>query len=396
MDRDYKVILAASGLNTVVTAMLYASLQFRALEISGSLFYVGLVGSLPYLGLFVMAYVWGLVSDYLGKRKNIVIVSGVIGSVLFFLYPFLTSIEGLIILRLIQVCLMGSVILLIAVVTEKFPAEKGKVIGDLNVPLAAGWVIGAALAAFLYKTPYLSPEVSEWVFFIICAVVGLAASAVLIPLKEPKKDNGTTFGSLKDMLVFKNRRGVGILCMATLLLLTGNYIIYSVFATYLQTPTFDLQEWQIGLIIAGSGLFGMFIFRFAGRLVDRKGRKAVLLPTMAMYAISWTIYAATANIVIITILWILPYWSFFTTSSTAMVSDLTDDRERGRGVGILNAAINFGNFAGSLIGGFLAERYGYSVAYCIAAVFVLMGFIVAFGTKETKTEKLPVEKAPVK
>jgi MFS family permease len=392
MDRDYKVILAATGLNTVVTAMLYASLQFMALEISGSLFYVGLVSSLPYLGLFVMAYVWGLLSDYLGKRKNIVIVSGMIGSVLFLLYPFLTSIEELIILRLIQVCLMGSVILLIAVVTEKFPTEKGKVIGDLNVPLAAGWVIGAGLAAILFQTPAMaskgvqlslfpnvSPEVLQWIFFITCTIIGLAASVVLIPLHELKKDSSTSLGPFREMLNFNNKREIGILCTATALLLTGNYIIYSVFATYLQIPAFNLAPWQIGLIVAGSGLFGMFVFRFAGRLVDRKGRKAVLLPTIAVYAISWTIYASTANIYIITILWILPYWSFFTTSSTAMVSDLTDERERGRGVGILNAAINFGNFAGSLLGGLLAMR-----------------FIVAFGTKETKPEKLSVEKAPVK
>ena len=397
MDRDFRVILAASGLSTTVTALLYASLQFRALEISGSKFYVGLIGSLPYLGLMIMAYVWGLLSDYLGKRKGIVIVSGIVGSLLFFIYPFLTSIEMLIAVRFVQVCLMGSIILLLAVVTERFPADKGKVIGDLNVPLAAGWVVGAGVAAALYKNPYMSVELSNLIFFTLCGAIGLASSLVLILLHEPKKDrNELSFSSLKEMVRFKNKRPIGVLCTATLVLLTGNYMIYSVFAIYLQEPMFALAEWQIGLIVAGSGLFGMFVFRFAGRLVDNKGRKAVLLPTLAMYAVSWLVYALTTNLYIIAILWVLPYWSFFTTSSTAMVSDLTEDSERGRGIGILNAAINFGNFAGSLLGGLLADVLDYPRTYMVAAALVFIAFLIALNIKETKPVKSPLGDVPLK
>lgn len=378
MDRDYRIILAASGLSATVTAMLYASLQFMVIDKGGGLVYVGLVGSLPYAGMMVMAYVWGLLSDWLGKRKGIVVASGVAGSLLFFIYPCLTTIEMLIAVRFIQVCLMGSVILLIAVVTERFPGEKGKVIGDLNVPLAFGWVVGAGVAAYLYKS-------SQEGLFFLCGLVGLASALILLPLKEVKKDNGNDFGSLRKMLTFRNRKPIFFLCAATLLLLTGNYIVYSVFAQYMRTPDFGLTEMQIGFIVAGSGLTGMLVFRAAGKLVDRTGRRKVLLPTIIVYMLSWTIYALTRNLYVISLIWVLPYWSFFTTSSTAMVSDLTDERERGRGIGILNAAINFGNFAGSLLGGFLAAGLGYHAAFGVAAAFVSVAFIIALGTRESHT-----------
>lgn len=376
MDRDYRIILAASGLSATVTAMLYASLQFMVIDKGGGLVYVGLVGSLPYAGMMVMAYVWGLLSDWLGKRKGIVVASGVAGSLLFFTYPWLTTIEMLIAVRFVQVCLMGSVILLIAVVTERFPGEKGKVIGDLNVPLAFGWVVGAGIAAYLYKS-------SQEGLFFLCGMVGLASALILVPLKEVKKDNGNDFGSLRQMLTFRNRRPISFLCAATLLLLTGNYIVYSVFAQYMRTPDFGLTEMQIGFIVAGSGLTGMLVFRAAGKLVDRTGRRKVLLPTILIYMLSWTIYALTRNIYVISLIWVLPYWSFFTTSTTAMVSDLTDERERGRGIGILNAAINFGNFAGSLLGGFLAAGLGYQPAFGVAAGLVTVAFFIALGTKES-------------
>ena len=387
MDRNYAIILAASGLNAMVTALLYASLQFMTYEKGHSLVYVGLIGSLPYAGMMVMAYVWGLVSDWLGKRKGIVVASGVAGSLLFFIYPWLTSIEMLIAVRFVQVCLMGSVILLIAVATERFPGEKGKVVGDLNVPLAFGWVVGAGTAAYLYQS-------SQTGLFFLCGLVGLAAALVLLPLKEDKKQNGDNLLSLRQMLTFRNRRPIYILCLATLLLLTGNYIVYSVFPQYLTTSAFNLDKMQIGFLVAGSGLTGMLVFRAAGKLVDRAGRRKVLIPTYLTYVISWTAYALTQNIYVLAVIWLLPYWCFFTTSSTAMVSDLTDERERGRGIGILNAAINFGNFAGSLLGGFLAASFGYQPAFAVAAVLVLCAFFVSFATKESNHTAQPSGSTP--
>jgi MFS family permease len=387
MDRNYAIILAASGLNATVTALLYASLQFMTYEKGHSLFYVGLIGSLPYAGMMVMAYVWGLVSDWLGKRKEIVVASGVAGSLLFFTYPWLTTIEMLIAVRFVQVCLMGSVILLIAVATERFPGEKGKVVGDLNVPLAFGWVVGAGTAAYLYQS-------SQTGLFFLCGLVGLAAALVLLPLQETKKDNGDNLLSLRQLLTFRNRRPIYILCAATLLLLTGNYIVYSVFPQYLTTSAFNMDKMQIGFIVAGSGLTGMLVFRAAGKLVDRAGRRKVLIPTFLTYVISWTAYALTQNIYVLSVIWLLPYWCFFTTSSTAMVSDLTDERERGRGIGILNAAINFGNFAGSMLGGFLAQSFGYQPAFGVAAMIVLAAFLVSFATKESNHSGQPSGSTP--
>jgi MFS family permease len=387
MDRNYAIILTASGLSATVTAMLYASLQFITYQKGGSLFYVGLVGSLPYAGMFVMAYVWGLLSDWLGKRKGIIVASGVAGSLLFFVYPWLTTIELLIAVRFIQVCLMGSIILLIAVATERFPGEKGKVIGNLNVPLALGWVVGAGTAAYLYRS-------SQTGLFFLCGLVGLASALVLLPLKEVRKDNGESLGSLRQMLTFRRRRPIFILCTATMLLLTGNYMVYSVFPQYLTTSAFNLSEVQIGLVVAGSGLTGMLVFRAAGMLVDRTGRRKVLIPTFLTYVISWTVYALTQNIYVICIIWILPYWSFFTTSSTAMVSDLTDERERGRGIGILNAAINFGNFAGSLLGGLLAAELGYRPAFGVAAALVASAFVISFWTSEGDRSPQPSTSTP--
>jgi MFS family permease len=387
MDRNWGIILAASGLNATVTALLYASLQFLTYEKGHSLVYVGLIGSLPYAGMMVMAYVWGLVSDWLGRRKGLVIASGVAGSLLFFVYPWLTSVEMLIAVRFVQVCLMGSVILLIAVATERFPGEKGRIVGNLNVPLAFGWVVGAGIAAYLYKS-------SQDGLFMLCGLVGLASALVLVPLHEAQRANGDNPLSLRQMLTFRNRRPILILCAATLLLLTGNYIVYSVFPQYLTGPPFRLTEMPIGFIVAGSGLTGMLVFRAAGMLVDRAGRRKVLIPTILMYVISWAAYALTQDIYVLSILWLLPYWCFFTTSSTAMACDLTDDCERGRGIGILNAAINFGAFAGSLLGGVLSTGLGYQPAFAVAAVLVFAAFLVSFATKESNHAVHPSGSTP--
>ena len=49
----------------------------------------------------------------------------------------------------------------------------------------------------------------------------VSAALVLLPLKEVCRDNGENLLSLRNMLTFRNRRPIVILCSATLLLLTG-------------------------------------------------------------------------------------------------------------------------------------------------------------------------------
>jgi len=81
--------------------------------------------------------------------------------------------------------------------------------------------------------------------------------------------------------------------------------------------------------------------------------------------------------IIFTIIYAIPAYSFFFTSANSMAADATSIEERGRGIGLLNSSISLGMFAGPLIGGFLAQLFDISFAFKFAGFLCIFSTILA-------------------
>jgi MFS family permease len=378
----YRHVLLAMGLTSVINGMLYPILALYVYGISEDYFLVGLMMALPFLAAVPMSFVWGMVSDRIGSRRIVIILTGCVGGAMFFIFPFVGT-TWLIALRLVQVAFLTSIALLNAVATEFHPSRKGTSIGDLALVGAIGQAGGALAAGVLLpsRQMFIGSDAVTLVFS-IAGIVTIAAALSLIPLKGRAKKAQTP--NIRGMLSFGERRGIAVVCLVALILPLSGYTVFSVFPVYLKSLDIPWDATMVaGVFTALSAVAGIFASGIAGRACDRYGRKWVLVGAGAAYVLVWAGMGLTRAPVLIAILWAMPVWSFFYVSATTMVSDLTKPEERGRGIGLINSAINMGAAVGSVMAGYMLARGVMDNTFFLAAFVALIGMSAALFAGET-------------
>ncbi len=170
-----------------------------------------------------------------------------------------------------------------------------------------------------------------------------------------------------------------------LLLLTAlnflNYIDRSIlFAVQPQIQTeFHITDSQIGLLTSAFFFCYMCFAPFAGFLADRVARKYIMAVGAVLWSVATLLTAVTHSYGVLllrhTIVGIGE--ATFVTITPAFVSDLFDERLRGRIMAIFYVAIPVGTAIGYLLGGALGHKYGWRAPfYVCAAPGVLLGLLL--------------------
>ncbi len=132
-----------------------------------------------------------------------------------------------------------------------------------------------------------------------------------------------------------------------------------------------------GLLMAS---FSMMQFLFApilGRLSDRYGRRPVLLVSLVGSVLGYLLFAFAGSIAMLFLSRIIDGISGGNISTAqAVISDITDERDRAKGMGLIGAAFGLGFICGPGIGGLLADVAawlpGAAAATTSAIAFVLV------------------------
>ncbi|MBU7032078.1 MAG: MFS transporter [Theionarchaea archaeon] len=369
---NYLKILLSSLILSITQGMLFPFLPIYAYEVSGKFAYAGYIFSLPSLILVIMTFGWGSISDRLGNRKSVIILSNIVASLLFFLFVHV-SITWLIILRCIQTFFYSSYILIPAIITEYYPSTKGRALGKYNVAMGIGWTIGGVLSGH-------AATIGFSFFFNLIGIFSLLFCFSFFLVRDAPREKDTR--SLKEFLNFGDPSQIARLCLYALILMTGSSILSSLFNVHLNN--LGVSKQSIGYVTSLTSLTFLLVADATGKACDRFGRKPLLALAALSYLFMWLGIGLIDNLYLKVTLWILPFYAFFITASTSSVSDLTTGKERGRGIGILNSSIGMGNFAGGLLGGQMADILGVPVTFVLSSLFALAGFFITFTMKETR------------
>lgn len=145
---------------------------------------------------------------------------------------------------------------------------------------------------------------------------------------------------------------------------------------------------QIGLLTATYSLFQLISSPILGRLSDRYGRKKLLIISQLGSAVGYLILGLAGNLPLLFLSRIIDGITGGNISiAQAYIADVTDKKNRAKGMGIIGAAFGLGFIFGPAIGGFLS-RFSYSApAYFATAVSLLTVLTTIFFLKETVDEK---------
>jgi MFS family permease len=173
--------------------------------------------------------------------------------------------------------------------------------------------------------------------------------------------------------------------IATGLSLLGDSALYTLLPTRSEEAGVTLAS--IGILLSVNRIIRVFLNGPIGVLADRWSRRAIFIPAVFLGAATTGIYALSQDfwgLFIGRLLWGVA-WSGIWVSGNAIVLDISDDRSRGKSVGVYQVAFFLGAASGAFLGGILTDWLGYRPAMVVASLISLVGAVIAlFFLPETK------------
>ena len=178
--------------------------------------------------------------------------------------------------------------------------------------------------------------------------------------------------------MLETKKALPILFAVMFLVMVGFGIIIPVLPFYAEN--IGASSLQLGLLMA---VYSVMQFLFApmwGRISDRIGRKPVMMIGIFGLAVSFFLMGLSSE------LWMLfaarVIGGFLSSANmptvTAYVADITTPEDRGKGMGVVGAAIGLGFIFGPAIGGIFSKTSLNMPFYIAGAASLLTFFIVGF------------------
>ena len=316
----------------------------------------------------LISYPAGALSDYLGKRR-VLLASLVVFASAPFLYLVIETAWQLMAVRFYHgfaTAIFGTVAS--AAIAERYSVDRAARLSTYS----SVTIVGRSIAPFLGGA--LISLASFGAVYVACAIAGVLALAAGLLLRdhEPcptaKLELPHFWSSLRTVLY---DRGI----MLVSLVEAAQYLVFGAIEAFLAlfAASLGIPAWQIGAILGVQLLSIVFAKPLMGRVSDRIGRHRVILPGLLIGAASVVLLPYFPSFIGLSVLSLVFGLGFATvTSSTAaLVADLTRDGRYGSSMGVLRTVMDVGQSIGPVLTGFMVGVAGYGSAFTLLAAILV-------------------------
>ncbi len=395
--KQYRLLLLATAVFWIQDGAMFVILPVYTLSLSDSYFLVGAMISIPFLGNFLMNYFWGYLSDRTGNRMGLMVTATMVGALFFPLFV-IENVYIILGVRLIQIFFLTAWNLSTTAITEAMPTAYGKGIGMLGFTTGIGWFTGSTLSGFIYSQEPIY-------LFMMCMATTVTANIILLTADRTaiidtirrsrflnpasKGRTATSRVSKGSMLPFdpRQKKLVSRIVGTIFFIEIGNGLDISQFMVYFRSLGADFA--LLGILGGLATIVNVFAMIIVGRWSDRVGRRKLFRLALVTYIFIFTGYALATHLPLIVILWMWPGWAFIYISMATMVSDITTEAQRARGLGTIYTFQNLGIFFGSLMSGFAMDQFDltFRQVFGFATIFGLIAFVIGLQVRETLVKK---------
>ena len=354
-------IFSSTLSKTPVLPLFAASLNATPAEIG----WIVMASTLP--GVLI-SYPAGALSDHLGKRR-VLLASLIVFATAPFLYLVIETAWQLMAVRFYHgfaTAIFGTVAS--AAIAERYSADRAARLSTYS----SVTIVGRSIAPFLGGT--LISLASFGAVYIACAIAGVLALGVGLLLEGHDQKSAAKlelphfWSSLRTVL-----RDRGIMLVSAVE--AAQYLVFGAIEAFLAlyASSLGIPAWQIGIILGVQLLSIVFAKPLMGKVSDRVGRRRVILPGLLIGAASVVLLPVFPNVIGLSVLSLAFGLGFATvTSSTAaLVADLTKDGRFGSSMGVLRTVMDVGQSIGPVLTGFMVGVAGYASAFTLLATILV-------------------------
>ncbi len=352
-------------------------------DMSKAVSWAGVIFGIGFLFAGLMAPVWGNLADKYGRKR--MVLRAMLGSALaLILMAYARNVTDLFVLRMFHGLLGGFVSAITALVIVLAPKDKvGFAVGAQQSALLAG-VIGGPLVGGVF--------VDVWGFrpLLLCSagllIIGVSVFYFLVPDDRfllKKNEAGTIFDNYR--FVFKSKM-LSSASLIQFLVQTAFMCAHPVLALLVKVLAPESQQWGIltGLVFgvtAAAALFGSMIW---GRLGDRRGHVRILQACLFGAGLAFVPQAFVPSVMMLILLRILLgyFMGGVQPSLNSLVAHGSVPERQAGVLGVTMMGSLFGNGLGPVLGGFLGAVMGLRAPFLLAALLLLVAWVISRWQKE--------------
>ncbi|HII39719.1 MAG TPA: MFS transporter [Thermoplasmata archaeon] len=389
-----------------------------AYALGASLGDVGIIAAATSIASVPAFILWGSLSDRLKARKAFLILGFLGNAISFLAMAVCFNLPEFYLANLLIGFLgaasapVGAVLVMETTAHDQWPNRLARMSQLTGVGYIAGLSVGCVWLSL--GPAFVSGENAMRGLFVIGAALGLLSGLLAgMWLKEPKTfldrksihlvDNLFRIERVKFLpmrmlhyLDFRNHRtarfspSLRIYLVCVLLLFGGFTAFYGFFPILLQ-QVYGFSNPEVFAVYIASQAASVTAYLRVGRWVrDRGGRRTQMYASLgrtilfpAFLAIGFLSLSPAAILVGILLLHagVGLCWALINVSGSTFVSGLAPDDAHAEAMGAYNAVQGFGSILGPLLGGFVAEFYGYAPAIGVSVAFILGGVTILAVTR---------------
>ena len=345
--------------------IIWAFLSIHLRSLGATYLLIALISLIPAIETIGLSPAWGGILDKTGRGNKILLISLLVQGVGFSVFPFLKTPEEFVLVVSLMGLFSSSFIPVYAAMATLSNRHYGRAIGGFWTAALVGYASATLLGGILYQ--YL-PVNSV---FLLGAIYGYAGTIVVLLAPKDALTLTRSLDISRGYWGLLKQRNIAILCLLSITVLVSTSAFNSFFTLYL-VDVLNGSRLTAGLAATGTTVLGIVAYRLVGPLNDMVGRKPVFMLGAAGYAAYFAILYFVTNVVVVTVLWILPIYPLVQSASAALMSDYTSSADRGKGLGLLESAISLGGGLGPLAGGLIADAAQLQAVIVFSLVIALV------------------------
>lgn len=396
-------LIAIIGFQAIQPFLPYYIQEFDVEDLDDALIWAGYMGTAAGLAMAISSPIWGALADRFG-RKSMVVRAMLGGGVTVLLMAYVTSLEQLLVARLLQGALAGTVTACITLVSTTTPRKHlGYALGMMQGAFMLGASVGPLIGG-----PFIERFGYQNCFLWSGVLVVFAGLAVQLWVREDFHRGGESVEREKNEKseTEKKPSGSGFFQDASRLLRSKPFFIMLVSLTLIQfsfgviMPVVPLFLQQLadtdnivslaGLVFSLMGLVGAISSAVMGKWGDQLGAKRTLLGGLLSTAVFLFVQGLSTTVAMLASLKILAGISTGAIRPVAnvIIARIVPEEDRGKAFGLLTSATAFGWAMGPSIGGYLGAELNFrSVFFITAGLFLLVSIWVWNAMKRIQLEE---------